>query len=84
MPSPVLEYTSACLHKSRNATHPNISNIRGTKLKYFSSRLAVVFAQLIEARRWVENEDIGDAPTKSESSASLLRTKVQLILEVWR
>ena len=44
------------------------------KLKWFLSRLAVVFAQPIEARCWVENEDvdgampIGDAPTTSEWS----------------
>ena len=43
-----------------------------TKLKYFSSRFAVVFAQSIEARCYVENEDVvgaaptGDAPTTSE------------------
>ena len=44
------------------------------KLKCFSSRLAVVFAQYIEAKFWVENEDVvgaaptGDAPTTSELS----------------
>ena len=40
-----------------------------TKPKYFSSRLPVVFAQSIEARCSVDNEDVvgaaptGDAPT---------------------
>ena len=54
------------------------------KLKYFSSRLAVVFAQSIEARCEVENEDAvgaaatGDVPTTSERSTILLRTKVPL------
>ena len=52
-----------------------LSDIRGTKsqnFKLFSSPLAVVFAQSIEARCWVENEDIvgaaptGDAATRSE------------------
>ena len=42
------------------------------KLKCFSSRLAVVFAQSNEAKWEVENEDVvgaaptGDAPTTSE------------------
>ena len=61
-----------------------------TKLKWFSSHLAVVFAQSIEARCWVENEDVvgaaptGDAPTTSEWSTILLPTKVHSILEVWQ
>ena len=60
------------------------------KLKCFSSRLAVVFAQSSEARCLVENEDVvgaaptGDAPTTSEWSTILLPTKVPLILETWR
>ena len=59
------------------------------KLICFSSRLAVVFVQSIEARCLVENEDVvgaaptGDAPTTSEWSTSLLPTKVRLILETW-
>ena len=70
-----------------------ISNIRRTKihkLKCFSSRLAVVFAQSNGARCWVKNEDVvgaaptGDAPTTSEWSTILLLTKVRLILETWR
>ena len=42
------------------------------KLKCFSSRLAIVFAQPIEARRSIQNQDIveasptGDGPTTSE------------------
>ena len=57
------------------------------KHKCFSSRLAVVFAKSIEARFWVENEDVvgaaptGDAPTASKWSTILLPTKVRLILE---
>ena len=57
------------------------------KLKCFSSRLAVVFAQSNEAMCYVENEDVvgaaptGDAPTTSEWSTILLPTKVRLILE---
>ena len=45
------------------------------KLKWFSSRLAFVFARSIEAMCWVENEAVvgaaptGDAPTTSEWSA---------------
>ena len=60
------------------------------KLKCFSSRFAVVFAWSIEARHWVENEDVvgaaptGDAPTTSEWSTSLLPIELRLILEVWR
>ena len=54
------------------------------KLKYFSFSLAVVFAQSIESRCQVENEDVvgaaltGDAPTTSEWSTMLLHTKVYL------
>ena len=46
------------------------------KFKYFLSRLAVVFVQYIEAKCWVENEDVvdaaptGDAPTTVEWSAT--------------
>ena len=48
-------------------------------------RFTVVFAQTIEARCSVENEDVvgaaptGDAPATSEWSTILLPTKVQLI-----
>ena len=38
-------------------------------LKYFSSRLAVVFAQSIEARCQVENEDV-EAPTRYAPTTS--------------
>ena len=60
-----------------------------TKFKWFSSRLAIVSAQFIEARCYVENEDvvgvvpIGDAPTTSVWSTILLHTQVRLILQVW-
>ena len=60
------------------------------KLKHFSSRLAVVFAQTIEAMCSFENEDVvGAAPTgyaltTSEWSTILLPTKVPLILDVWQ
>ena len=60
------------------------------KPKYFSTRLAVVFAQSIEASCLVENKDVvgaaptGNVPTTSEWSTILLPTKVQLILEVWQ
>ena len=49
----------------------------------------VVFAQSIEARYEVENEDVagaaptGDAPTTSEWSTILLPTRVRLVLEVY-
>ena len=54
----------------------------------FSCCLAAVFAESLEARSQVENEDVvgaastGDAPTTSEWSTILLPTKVRLILEV--
>ena len=57
-------------------------------LKRFSYCLAAVFAESLEARCQVENEDVvaaaptGDAPTTSEWSTILLPTKVRLILEV--
>ena len=58
--------------------------------KWFLYPRAVVFAQSIEARCKVENEDVvgaaptGDAPTTSELSTNLLPTKVRLILDVFR
>ena len=60
------------------------------RLKWFSSCLAVAFAQSIEARCEVGDKDvvgaapIGDAPTTSEWSTILLPTEVRIILEVWR
>ena len=45
-----------------------------SKLKCPLSRLVIVFAKYIEAKCWVENEDVagaaptGDAPTTSEWS----------------
>ena len=60
------------------------------KLKCFSSRGAVDFAQSNKARCQVENEDVvgavptGDAPTISEWSTILLPSKVGLILETWQ
>ena len=50
----------------------------------------VTFVKSIEARYQVKNEDVvgaaptDDAPTTSESSTSLLPTKVPLILEIWQ
>ena len=58
--------------------------------KYFLSRLAFVFAQSIEARYYVENEDVvgaaptGEAPTTSEWLTISMPTRVPLILEVLR
>ena len=60
------------------------------KFECFLSRFTVVYAQSIEARCWVENEDVvgsaptGDAPSTSELSTILLATKVRLMLEIWR
>ena len=54
----------------------------------FLLHLSVVFAESIEARCYVENEDVvgaaptGDAPTTSEWSTILLPTKVCLISEI--
>ena len=59
-------------------------------LKIFSYCLAAVFAESLEARCQVENEDVvGAAPTRdasttSERSTILLPTKVRLILEILR
>ena len=58
------------------------------KLKCFSCRLAVVFAQSIEARCQVKNEDVvgavptGEAPMTSQWSTNLLATKVHFISKV--
>ena len=68
-----------------------ISNIRCTESPNLNNSrlyLAVVSTQSIEARCYVENEDVfgaaptGAAPTTSEWSTILLPTKVCLILEV--
>ena len=56
----------------------------------FSSHFAVSFAQFIEAKCEVENEDVvgaaprGDAPTTSEWSINVLPTELRPILEIWR
>ena len=61
-----------------------------SKLKCFSSHPAVVFAQSVEATRYVDHSDVvgaaptGDAPITSEWSTISLPTKVRLILEIWR
>ena len=75
-------------------TYPQTSSISTTKSQNLNvSRLVwqnFAFAQSIEARRWVENEDVvgaaptGGAPTTSEWSTNVLPTKVRLILEFWR
>ena len=57
--------------------------------KRFSSQFAVVSAQSIETRCWVDNEDVvgatptGNTPTAPDLSTSLL-PKVRLILDVGR
>ena len=61
-----------------------ISNIghQIPKLKYFSSQLAAVFAQSIEARCWDKAEDVVGAArqaTTSEWPTLLLPAKVRLI-----
>ena len=59
-------------------------------LKRFSYCLVAFFAETLEARFQVENEDVvgaaptGDAPTTSEWSTIVLPTKVRFILEVSR
>ena len=65
----------------------NIRNIQIPTLKCLSSRLAVVFAQSIETRYLIENEDVvaaaptGDAPITPKWSTSLLPTDVPFILD---
>ena len=55
-----------------------VSNIRRnhvSKLKWFSSRFAVVCAQSTEAKCYVDNEDVvGAAPTGDASNTSELST----------
>ena len=66
------------------------SNISGTKSQHLKYSRTAFFAESLEARCQVENEDVvgaapaGDAPTTSEWSTILLPTKVGLILEVLR
>ena len=71
-----------------NNIYRQVPNRWHTKsLNPFSSRLAVVFVQSIEAKYWVQNEYVvravptGDAPTTSEWSRILLPIKVRLIAE---
>ena len=71
-------------------TYRKVSNIRRTTFQYLNDyRLAVVFAQFIEAGCSVGIVDVvgatptGDAPTTSEWSWIKLPTKLHLILEVW-
>ena len=60
------------------------------QLKSLCTQLAVVFAQYIEAKFSVENEDVvgaaptDDDPTTSEWSTISLPTQVRLTLETWR
>ena len=68
------------------------SNIRHQipKLKCFLFRLAFVFVQSIEAKCWVENEDVGLVGAAPAGGATfewpsiLIPTKMRLILEVLR
>ena len=66
------------------------SNISHIKSQQFSSRLVVGFAQSIEARYLVDNEDVvgaaktGNAQTTPGWSTILLPPKVRLILGIWR
>ena len=67
----------------------NIRHIKPQNLNVIRLVVAVVFAQSIEAKWQVENEDVvgaaptGDAPTRPEWSTILSPTDVRLILEVW-
>ena len=74
-------------------TYRQVSNISRTKSQYLKKNIVLsctVFAEYLEGRFWVENEDVvgaaptGDAPTTSEWSTILLPTMVCLILEVLR
>ena len=71
------------------STVKSLVKYTSTELKYFPSRLAVVFAQSIIARCLIENEDVagaaptGEASTTSKWSTILLPTQVRLIIEVW-
>ena len=75
-----------------DVSYRQVSNISSTKSQHLkdSRTVAAVFAEYLEARCWVENEDVvgtaptGDAPTTSEWSTILLPTKVRLILNVLR
>ena len=76
--------------KSDRHVRAQTSNIKHAKTKILNvCRVAVVFAQSIEACCQVENKDVVgavptiDAPTTSEWSTSLSPTKVQLILKAW-
>ena len=77
-------------HGTSGISHLWYKRHQVTKLKWFSSHLAVVFVQSTEARCQGKYEDVcgaapkGGAPTASEWSTSSLSTKVRLILEVWR
>ena len=68
-----------------------MSNIRRTKFQHLNvSRLAVAFAQSIQAMCYVDNEDVvgaaptGDAPTTCELSTMILPIKMRFVIEIWR
>ena len=78
-----------CEHRFPTIPNETLRNVyykshQITKLKWFSSRLAVWFAQFLEARCSSENEDVvvGAAPTTSQWSKILLPTTVRLIWEI--
>ena len=72
-----------CKYGTQSIVKPLYKSHQIPKLKCFLSPLAVGFAQSIEARCYVENEDVvaaaptGDAPTASELSTNLLPTRVR-------
>ena len=78
-------------YNDENGMYRQTSNMSRTKSQNsncFSSRLSIVLAQSIEARCYVETEDVvraaptGAAPATPEWSTILLHTKVRLILEL--
>ena len=68
----------------------NTSRTKSQNVIFLSFRSSVVFAQSIEARCWVENEDVvgaaptGDAPATSEWSKIWLPTYVRLTSKILR
>ena len=80
----------ACSKKPSTQYRQTSKTYQITTRRCFASRFAVSFAQSIETRCYIENEDVvgeaptGDSPIPSDWSTGLLSTKLWLILAVWR
>ena len=86
--TPYMDGYCLAYRKISNIRRTNSLNVNDSHLVL--PHLIVAFAQAIEARFKIGNEDVvgaaptGDAPTTSEWSTILLLMKMRFILKVWR